>query len=53
MPFRGFTRCAFAPIAAALTLAGALDAAAQSVQYRFPAGVEYRSLADTELSRLR
>ena len=60
MPFRDIHRAACPErsrraltsiIAAAITLGPALDAgqtAAQSVQYRSPAGVEYRSLPDTD-----
>jgi tetratricopeptide (TPR) repeat protein len=52
MPFVDIRRCAPAAIvAAALTLGAALDAAAQSVQYRSPAGMEYRSLPDTDAIR--
>jgi tetratricopeptide (TPR) repeat protein len=52
MPFRDIHRCGFTPIvAAALSLGAALDAGAQSVQYRTPAGVEYRSLPDTDAIR--
>src|SRR5687767_9398809 len=36
---------------AAFSLGPAVDADAQSVQYRSPAGVEYRSLADTDAIR--
>lgn len=52
MPYRNTHRAAFtAVIAAAITLGPALDAGqagAQSVQYRSPEGVEYRSLPDTD-----
>src|SRR5258705_4628068 len=50
MPFRTLTYI----IAAAITLGPALDAgqsAGQSVQYRSPEGVEYRSLPDTDAVR--
>ena len=52
MPIRDIHRTALMSIiAAAISLWPALDArqaAAQSVQYRSPAGVEYRSLPDTD-----
>jgi tetratricopeptide (TPR) repeat protein len=52
MPSRDIHRAAMTSIiAAAITLGPALDAGqagAQSVQYRSPEGVEYRSLPDTD-----
>ena len=52
MPFRDIHRAALTSItAAAITLGPALDAGqtgGQSVQYRSPEGVEYRSLPDTD-----
>src|SRR4051812_27879204 len=52
MPFRDSHRAALTSIiAAAITLGPALDAGqtgVQSVQYRSPEGVEYRSLPDTD-----
>src|SRR5260221_13298319 len=52
MPFRDIRRAALTSIiAAAITLGPALDAGQtglQSVQYRSPEGVEYRSLPDTD-----
>ena len=52
MPFKDTRRAALTSIiAAAITLGPALDASqtgVQSVQYRSPEGVEYRSLPDTE-----
>lgn len=52
MPLRDIHRAALTSvIAAAITLGPGLDAnqtAAQSVQYRSPEGVEYRSLPDTD-----
>ena len=55
MPFRDIHSSALTSIiAAAITLGPALDAGqtgAQSVQYRSPEGVEYRSLPDTDSVR--
>jgi tetratricopeptide (TPR) repeat protein len=49
---RNGSRCVFTvAFAAALAFGGALDARAQSLQYRSPAGVEYRSLPDTDAIR--
>jgi tetratricopeptide (TPR) repeat protein len=52
MPFRAIHRAVLTSIiASAITFGPSLDAgqtAAQSVQYRSPAGVEYRSLPDTD-----
>src|SRR5688500_3500999 len=52
MPYKDIFRAAMTPvIAAAITLGPALDArqtGTQSVQYRSPEGVEYRSLPDTD-----
>ena len=55
MPFRDIHRAALTSLtAAAITLGPALDAGqagVQSVQYRSPEGVEYRSLPDTDAVR--
>src|SRR3954454_9495736 len=53
MPMRDIDRVAIAIVTAAIALAPALHAgqAVQSVQYRSPAGVEYRSLPDTDAVR--
>src|SRR3954466_8734953 len=50
MPMRDIDRVAIAIVAATIALAPVLHAgqAVQSVQYRSPAGVEYRSLPDTD-----
>src|SRR6476646_8105034 len=52
MPFRAIHRAVLTSIiASAITFGPSLDAgqpAAQSVQYRSPEGVEYRSLPDTD-----
>src|SRR3954471_3174088 len=53
MPMRDIDRVAIAIVAATIALAPALHAgqAVQSVQYRSPAGVEYRSLPETDAIR--
>src|SRR5688572_848590 len=54
MPFRDLHRAALSMIAAAITMGPAIvgaQTAAQTVQYKSPAGVEYRSLPETDAVR--
>ena len=54
MPMTGIRRAVVTIVAAVIALARPLDAGqagVQSVQYRSPAGVEYRSLPDTDAAR--